>query len=75
MGNSLKNLFPGVSTVTQCGGFGCKNYIAVSEGRLKPEVLICAKCQERINQGIVEWVHANTGKIRGSYHIIDGAGE
>lgn len=58
-------------TKTPCGGFGCKNLVPVDLSKAQPDIHICKRCESRINQGIVQSVHAYTGKLTGSYNIFD----
>lgn len=67
------DLLLGKNTKTQvkCGGFGCHNLINVDFSRPQPDIHICRTCEKRFNQGIVQSVHAYTGRLTGSYNIFD----
>ena len=54
-----------------CSGFGCKNLVPVDNRDALPDYVICQKCENRINEGIVFSVHAHTSKTQGSYNIFD----
>ena len=56
----------------KCGGFACNNVFQVRDSNEKPCIFICNSCEEKFNQGIVEYVHANTGKTKGNFHLTDG---
>lgn len=55
----------------KCGGLGCPNYVEVGDGP-QPDIHICKNCQNRMNEGIVQYLHAHTGKTRGGFHATDG---
>ena len=56
----------GRSELTQC-----RNIFEVAPGAIVPDIPICPRCEQRFNQGIVEGVHAQTGRLTGGYNILD----
>jgi hypothetical protein len=72
MFDMLKKYLGAKLTWVKCGGFKCTNVFQVKEGEGKPEIYICKSCQYRIDEGIVAFVHAGSGKLKGNFHIMDG---
>lgn len=57
----------------QCAGLTCKRIFEVKNPVYPlPELLICSDCEERMNEGIVRFVHANSGRTKGGFHLTDG---
>lgn len=50
----------------------CNNVFYVAQGTALPDVPICPRCEKRFNRGIVETIHAHSGKTSGNFHIVDG---
>lgn len=59
-----------------CGAFNCRRiFEAKNPVYPLPDTLICPQCEARFNEGIVQFVHANSGKTKGGYHLTDGYSE
>jgi hypothetical protein len=56
----------------KCGGFRCNNVFQVRDDKGNPDIYICKPCQQKFDEGIIMFVHANSGKLKGNYHITDG---
>jgi len=60
----------------QCGGFNCRKIFEVQNPVYPlPDTLICPDCEARFNEGIVRFVHANSGRTKGGFHLTDGYSE
>lgn len=60
----------------QCAGFTCKRIFEVKNPVFPlPEAIICPDCEVRFNEGIVQFVHANSGRTKGGFHLTDGYSE
>jgi hypothetical protein len=68
----LKRYLGAKTTWVKCGGFNCTNVFQVRDEEERPAIYICRSCEHRINDGIVAFVHAGSGKLKGNFHIIDG---
>ena len=70
---NLHDLLFGKTSRTQvrCGAFGCNNTITIDLSKPQPDIHICKNCEQRFNEGIVIDVHAHTGRLQGSYNVLD----
>jgi hypothetical protein len=73
--NNIRTYFSGGKLIAKakCGGFGCGKVFELTKPlNALPDILICPECEERFNRGITQWVHANSGRVGGNFHILDG---
>lgn len=49
----------------------CRNVFEIPPGAVVPDIPICPICERRFNEGIVQGVHAHTGRLTGGYNIFD----
>jgi hypothetical protein len=57
----------------QCGNMLCKRIFELKNPVFPlPEIVFCPPCTMRMNEGIQQWLHANTGKTKGNFHITEG---
>lgn len=50
----------------------CNRVFEIPLNAVVPDIPICHSCEERFNRGIIETIHARSGKTTGSYHITEG---